>query len=109
MYSVKEKCGFVLVFIRLIFADFSFFNSDILHFQPGSTVVMLVPILQIPPDVGHFAFSSQMTYTAFIVALLYSVLYNIIFQSCESFEPLSSTVWGDRHMHSRTFLYEIRF
>ncbi len=35
-------------------------------------------------------------------------LYIIIFQRWESFEPPSSTLWGDRHMRSWTFLYEIQ-
>ncbi len=35
-------------------------------------------------------------------------LYIIIFQRWESFEPLSSTLGGDRHMRLRTFLYKIQ-
>ncbi len=37
------------------------------------------------------------------------VLYIIILQRWESFKPSSSTLRGDRHMRSRTFLYEIQF
>ncbi len=36
-------------------------------------------------------------------------LHFIIFQRGESFEPPSSTLKGDRHIHSQTFLYEIQF
>ncbi len=35
--------------------------------------------------------------------------YIIIYQRCVSFEPPSSTLGEDRHMRSRTFLYEIQF
>ncbi len=36
-------------------------------------------------------------------------LYSIIFQPYQSFEPPSSTLEGDRHMHLRTLLYKIQF
>ncbi len=36
-------------------------------------------------------------------------LYRIILRTCLSFKPPSSTLGGDRHMFSRTFLDEIQF
>ncbi len=39
---------------------------------------------------------------------IFPLLYSIIFKPYQSFKPLSSTLGGDRHMRSQTFLDKIR-
>ncbi len=63
----------------------------------------------------HFLFKASIDATRIFGSVghqsgpTFPFLYVIILQRWESFEPPSSSLRRDRHMRSRTFLYEILF